>query len=124
MTTNRAPRRSALSGASAVRPAQPEQQPRSAEPEAAPQRPAPSRQTAPTATKQQKVGFYQHPEDAARMRGAFRKTNGEEGDRSLSDFIQKAIMAEVERREKLYNSGQPFEAVQPGEGPIGRPEGS
>lgn len=74
--------------------------------------------------KQQKVGFYQHPDDAARMRGAFRQTNGKEKDRSLSDFIQKAIMAEVERREKLYNNGHPFEAVLPGEGPIGRPEGS
>lgn len=124
MTTNRAPRRSALSGASAVRPVEPERQPQAEAPEPAQQRPAPRRQTATSSTKQQKVGFYQHPEDAARMRGAFRKTNGEEGDRSLSDFIQKAIMAEVERREKLYNNGQPFEAVQPGEGPIGRPEGS
>lgn len=124
MTTNRAPRRSALSGASAVRPAQPEQQPRAAAPEPAQQRPAPSRQTATPSTKQQKVGFYQHPEDAARMRGAFSMTNGKEGDRSLSDFIQKAIMTEVERREALYNNGQPFEAVQPGGGQIGRPAGS
>lgn len=51
-------------------------------------------------------------------------TNGHEKDRSLSDFIQKAIMAEVERREKLYNNGQPFDAVAPGEVPVGRPEGS
>lgn len=124
MTTNRTPRRSALSGASAVRPVQSEKQPQVEAHEPAQQRPTPSRQTATRSTKQQKVGFYQHPEDAARMRGAFSKTNGEEGDRSLSDFIQKAIMAEVERREKLYNNGQPFKAVQPGEGLIGRPQGS
>lgn len=124
MSTNRTPRRSALSGASAVRSPQPEQAERAITQEEAPPPPAAKRKTAPTATKQQKVGFYQHPEDAARMRGAFRRTNGEEGDRSLSDFIQKAIMAEVERREKLYNNGQPFEAVLPGEGPVGRPEGS
>lgn len=124
MSTNRTPRRSALSGASAVRSPQPEQAERAVPHEETAQAPAAKRKTAQTATKQQKVGFYQHPEDAARMRGAFRRTNGEEGDRSLSDFIQKAIMAEVERREKLYNNGQPFEAVLPGEGPVGRPEGS
>lgn len=124
MSTNRTPRRSALSGASAVRRPQPEEAARTAPKEEPAQTPAPKRKTAQTAAKQQKVGFYQHPEDAARMRGAFRMTNGQEGDRSLSDFIQKAILAEVERREKLYNNGQPFEAVQPGEGKIGRPAGS
>lgn len=124
MSTNRTPRRSALSGASAVRRPQPEEAARTAPKEEPAQTPAPKRKTAQTAAKQQKVGFYQHPEDAARMRGAFSMTNGQEGDRSLSDFIQKAVMAEVERREKLYNNGQPFGAVLPGEGLIGRPKGS
>lgn len=124
MTTDRAPRRSALSGASAIRPVPPQEQPPANAPEPQQQGPTQRQQKAAPAAKQQKVGFYQHPDDAARMRGAFRQTNGKEGDRSLSDFIQKAIMAEVERREQLYNNGKPFEAVLPGEGPIGRPEGS
>ena len=124
MTTDRAPRRSALSGASAIRPAPHQEQQPTKAPEPQQQGAAPRQQKAATAAKHQKVGFYQHPDDAARMRAAFRQTNGKEGDRSLSDFIQKAIMAEVERREQLYNNGQPFEAVLPGEGPIGRPEGS
>lgn len=124
MSTNRTPRRSALSGASAVRRPQPEEATHSAPKEEPAQAPALKRKAAQAAPKQQKVGFYQHPEDAARMRGAFSMTNGQERDRSLSDFIQKAVMAEVERREKLYNNGQPFGAVLPGEGLVGRPKGS
>lgn len=70
-----------------------------------------------------KVTFYQPQEDTARMRGAFRHTDREEGDRSLSDFIHKAVMAEVERREKKYNSGQPFPDLEAGSIPRGRPMG-
>lgn len=120
MNTARQPRKSGLarSGLSAVRPQETPSQ--TAATQAAPA------DTKQPKAKQQKVGFYQHPEDAARMRGCFEetRTKSREGDRSLSDFIQKAIMAEVERRETLYNNGQPFEAVYPGEGQIGRPEGS
>ena len=70
-----------------------------------------------------KVTFYQPQDDTARMRGAFRHTDREEGDRSLSDFIHKAVMAEVERREKKYNSGQPFPDLEAGSIPRGRPMG-
>lgn len=70
-----------------------------------------------------KVTFYQPQDDTARMRGAFRHTDREEGDRSLSDFIHKAVMAEVERREKKYNNGQPFPDLEAGSIPRGRPMG-
>ena len=70
-----------------------------------------------------KVTFYQPQDDTARMRGAFRHTDREEGDRSLSDFIHKAVMAEVERREKKYNSGKPFPDLEAGSIPRGRPMG-
>ncbi|MGO1568937.1 MAG: ParB family protein [Brachybacterium sp.] len=70
-----------------------------------------------------KVTFYQPQDDTARMRGAFRHTDREEGDRSLSDFIHKAVMAEVERREQKYNSGKPFPDLEAGNIPRGRPMG-
>lgn len=70
-----------------------------------------------------KVTFYQPQEDTARMRGAFRHTDREEGDRSLSDFIHKAVMAEVERREAKYNGGRPFPDLEAGSIPRGRPMG-
>lgn len=112
--TSRTPRRSGLAGASAFQPPQP----------AAPApEPQPRRPVKPTKAAKEKVGFYQDVDDAGRMRGAYRMTGGQEGDRSLSDFIQKAIMAEVERRERTYNGGKRFEALRPGDVPQGRPEG-
>ncbi|WP_172797095.1 ParB family protein [Devriesea agamarum] len=55
------------------------------------------------------------------MRGAFRHTDRGKGDRSLSDFIHKAVIAEVERREKKYNSGKPFPNLEASPIPRGRP---
>lgn len=55
-----------------------------------------------------------HPEDTARMRGAVRHTMVQEPHRSMTDFINRAIMAEVERLEKNYNGGKPFEPVPMG----------
>lgn len=48
---------------------------------------------------------------------------GREEFRTLSDFINIAVMREVERLEKTYNDGQPFGAVAAGEIPQGRPLG-
>lgn len=93
MTTNPTRRRSAFAGTSAAQPA-------------ATPAPAPAKEAA---AKKEKVGFYQIPEDSERMRATYRKTSGDELDESLSDFITKAIRAEVERREAAYNGGQPFE---------------
>ncbi|MGO3233201.1 MAG: ParB family protein [Microbacterium sp.] len=61
-----------------------------------------------------KVAFEQHPDDSARMRGAVMATMMQEPHRSLTDFINRAIMAEVERLEKKYNGGQPFPPVKAG----------
>jgi len=68
-----------------------------------------------------KMGFYQAPEDAARARAAFHWTRLDEGHRSFSDFVAFAIATEVERLEAKYNGGQPWEPMQPGELPTGKP---
>lgn len=57
------------------------------------------------------------------MRGALLHTQITEGSRSLSAFINHAVMAEVERLEAKYNAGQPFPAVGARELPQGRPMG-
>lgn len=44
-----------------------------------------------------------------RAKAVYRHTNGQEMDHSWSDFINRAVMVEVERRERLYNDGNRFE---------------
>lgn len=70
-----------------------------------------------------KVSFYQDPEDTARLRAAILYTMAAEGHRNLSQFINRAVMAEVERLEAKYNHGQPFRPVIAGDLPQGRPMG-
>ena len=70
-----------------------------------------------------KVSFYQERADTDRIRGAILHTMATEGSRSLSQFINQAVMAEVERLERKYNGGQPFPAVGARELPQGRPMG-
>ena len=70
-----------------------------------------------------KVSFYQDREDTDRVRGAILHTMTTEGSRSLSQFINKAVMAEVERLERKYNGGKPFPPVGARELPQGRPMG-
>lgn len=43
-----------------------------------------------------------------RARTAFRATAHLEGDRTWSDFIERAIRSEVERREAAYNANRPY----------------
>ncbi|NUU08415.1 hypothetical protein [Leifsonia sp. C5G2] len=66
-----------------------------------------------------KVSFYQDPADTDRVRGAILYTMTTEGSRNLSQFIHKAVMAEVERLEAKYNNGQPFPPVGARELPQG-----
>ncbi|MEV4902859.1 hypothetical protein AB0K08_16150 [Citricoccus sp. NPDC055426] len=73
------------------------------------------------ADKPKKVGFYQDPDDTARMRGAYLHTVATEGHRSLSAFIDHAVMTEVQRLEAEYNHGQPFPPVTTRQMPQGRP---
>ena len=68
-----------------------------------------------------KVSFYQEPEDTARLRGAVLHTMVPEGHRSLSQFVIRAVMKEVQRLEEKYNGGKPFPAVVANEMPQGRP---
>ncbi len=70
-----------------------------------------------------KVSFYQDPEDTARVRGAILHTMTTEGSRNLSQFINRAVMAEVARLEAKYNHGEPFAPVGAKELPQGRPMG-
>ena len=58
-----------------------------------------------------KVSFYQDPEDTARVRGAILYTMTIEGNRNLSQFVNRAVMAEVERPETKYNNGELFPSV-------------
>lgn len=68
-----------------------------------------------------KNGYYQSADDIARARAAYSWTHNQEGHRSFSDFIAAAVMTEVERLEKVYNDGRPWEPVGAGEIPTGRP---
>lgn len=84
----------------------------------------PAPQRAPKAGKKPKVSFYQDPEDTARARAAMVHTQGLEGSRSWSEFVDRALMREAERLEQRYNGGQPWPPVEAGEIPRGRPMGS
>lgn len=63
------------------------------------------------------------PEDPARVRGAILYTMTTEGNRNLSQFVNRAVMAEVERLEAKYNNGEPFPSVGAREMPYGRKSG-
>ena len=125
--TRPTPRKSSLSGASPITsvPAEPKtvaatdstKAPHQKADQDASLRPQPKRKYPP------KVSFYQDREDTDRVRGAILHTMATEGARSLSQFINQAVMAEVERLERKYNGGQPFPAVGARELPQGRPMG-
>lgn len=117
-------RKSSLSGDSPVTPVRPVDQPRP--------RPATIDLAAPRAGEEvveqkpkypHKVSFYQDREDTTRLRAAYRHNLARTGDRSLSHFIGRVVMTEVERLETEYNGGKPFPAIGSGELPQGRPVG-
>lgn len=99
----------------------PEKEP---EPTVDEQKPSPEAAAAPPVTpragRSKKVAFDMHPDDSDRMRGAVRATMMQEPHRSLTDFINRAVMAEVERMERKYNGGKPFPPVGTGVLPPGR----
>lgn len=85
----------------------------------------PEQQTSTRAKKwRHKVSIYQDPEFTDRMRGAITYTIPQEGPRTLSDFINGAITAEVERLEAKYNDGEPFPSVGAKGISQGRPMGT
>lgn len=128
--TRPAPRKSSLAGSSPLAPPA-GSAPASVDVEpaaAAEPSPAPRATTRPVTKKAgtkypPKVSFYQDPEDTARVRGALLHTQIPEGSRSLSAFINEAVMEKVERLEVKYNDGKPFPAVGARELPQGRPMG-
>lgn len=71
-----------------------------------------------------KVGFYQKPEDTERLRGAVLHGVSRGGPRTMSEFIDYAVMKEVSRQEEEWNNGEPFPAVGAGDLPQGRPLGA
>lgn len=103
------PRRSSLAGTSPVTPAAP--------PDTAPG----SRAAAAGASGKRKVSFYQDPVDTDRMRGALLHTMAQGGPRTLSAFIDEAVMRQVALLEASHNGGHPFPPVGPRELPQGRP---
>lgn len=126
MTKRPAPRRSNLAGANPVAPTT--ETPTPATPPAPAAQPAASprpstRATAAGSKYRHKVSFYQETEDTDRVRGAILHTMVSEGTRTLSQFINQAVMAEVERLEAKYNAGAPFPPVGARELPQGRPMG-
>jgi len=55
-----------------------------------------------------KSSFYLRESTQNRARAAFRATAHLEDDETYSDFAEKAILAEIERRETLYNKGKQY----------------
>lgn len=57
-----------------------------------------------------KLTVYMHPSIRDRAAVAFKATAYLEQDDSWSHMVEKAVLAEVERREAAHNDGQPFAA--------------
>lgn len=125
-----APRKSSLTGSTPLAPLLaadvqppvaeiPETKPAAATPAKAPESKQPSAAASEKKSYPHKVSFYQDKADTDRVRGAILHTMITEGNRNLSQFIHKAVMAEVDRLEQKYNGGQPFPAVGARELPQG-----
>jgi hypothetical protein len=83
-------------------------------PEPVPERPselpkssAPTR-VSDTATSTDRITVYIDHALRLRARTAYRATAHLEGDRTWSDFIEGAILREVERREQTHNAGESY----------------
>lgn len=60
------------------------------------------------ATERERVTTYLDGSLRARAREAYRATSHLEGDKSWSDFVERAILAEVLRREAAHNGGRTY----------------
>ncbi|BCW12831.1 hypothetical protein NtRootA2_41130 (plasmid) [Arthrobacter sp. NtRootA2] len=69
--------------------------------------PAPKPKPARTSAREQ-VTYYMPADGRKRAKAAFNATRGQEEDASWSEFVTRAVMNEVYRRERLYNEGEPF----------------
>lgn len=83
---------------------------------------------APSETNQQgnggatkdKLSVYVSKDLRAALRAAYRATGHLEGDDSFSALVERALQAELTRRQQTYNDGHPF-ATSSGRLPSGRP---
>ncbi|PZU04702.1 MAG: hypothetical protein DI630_00880 [Gordonia sp. (in: high G+C Gram-positive bacteria)] len=76
--------------------------------------PAPSRPEPPAAPAEKKqsnkaVTVYMSRDVYTQARLAFNATRSAEGDRNWSQFVEKAVAGEIERRAQRHNGGDPFE---------------
>ena len=74
-----------------------------------------------TGAAQTKLSWAKLVESYDRVRGALLHTMATEGPRTLSQFINDAVMKEVTRLEKKHNAGKPFPKLGAGKLPQGRP---
>jgi len=58
--------------------------------------------------KRTTVTFYLTEAMRNRARAAYRQTSFDERDSSWSEMLNKALLAEVQRRERAYNEGRAF----------------
>ena len=71
--------------------------------------PAPAAKLPDTTGERVKVSVYFDARHRDAARAAFRATAHLEGDGSWSDMVEKAVLAEVERRQQAHNDGNPFD---------------
>jgi len=62
----------------------------------------------PVDSETKRMTVYIASRHYARARAAYRATSYASRDRSWSDFVEKAIVAELERREAEFNAGEPY----------------
>lgn len=62
------------------------------------------------AAKKSTVSVYMHAAERDAARATYKATKHLENDESFSDFVAKAVHAEVRRREEAHNDGRPFES--------------
>lgn len=82
----------------------------------------PARKSASAVEPTARMTTYLSAQTRDRARATYRATSHLEGDKSWSDFVERAIQAEVERREVLHNAGEPYESDN-SPLPVGRPLG-
>lgn len=70
-----------------------------------------------------KMSVYVPSELRTALRATYRATSHLEGDDSFSSFVEKALRAELARRETVHNDGKPFDTAG-GKLPSGRPLGN
>lgn len=95
-----------------------------AAPAAAPKSPRVTVKKSDTAAMEQntRMTTYLSVATRDRARSTYRATSYLEGDKSWSDFVERAILAEVERREIAHNAGERYEGDS-SPLPAGRPLG-